>query len=100
MKVKINQKLMGSDGEPLQKEKGQAITFKDIAIHSILSPVQGDDEKKKWDKYEIYSKLKEATVEVELKAEQISILKAAIGKIQPPLVMGQCWEIIERTSTK
>ena len=95
MKVKINQKLMGSDGAPLEKEKGQAITFKDIAIHSILSPVQGDDEKKKWDKYEIYRKLKDAKDDVELKAEEITILKSAIGKLQPPLVMGQCWEIIE-----
>lgn len=96
MKVKINQKLMGSDGEPLQKEKGQAITFKDIAIHSILSPVQGDDEKKKWDKYEIYRKLQDAKgAEVELKTEEVAILKLAIGKIQPPLIMGQCWEIIE-----
>lgn len=96
MKVKINQKLMGSDGEPLQKEKGLAITFKDIAIHSILSPVQGDDEKKKWDKYEIYRKLQDAKgSEVELKTEEVAILKLAIGKIQPPLIMGQCWEIIE-----
>jgi exonuclease III len=96
MKVKINQKLMGSDGEPLQKEKGIAITFKDIAIHSILSPVQGDDEKKKWDKYEIYRKLQDAKgAEVELKTEEVAILKLAIGKIQPPLIMGQCWEIIE-----
>jgi exonuclease III len=96
MKVKINQKLMGSDGEPLQKEKGLAITFKDIAIHSILSPVQGDDEKKKWDKYEIYRKLQDAKgAEVELKTEEVAILKLAIGKIQPPLIMGQCWEIIE-----
>lgn len=87
---------MGSDGEPLQKEKGLAITFKDIAIHSILSPVQGDDEKKKWDKYEIYRKLQDAKgSEVELKTEEVAILKLAIGKIQPPLIMGQCWEIIE-----
>ena len=96
MKVKINQKLMGSDGAPLEKEKGQAITFKDIAIHSVLSPVQGDDEKKKWDKYEIYRKLQDAKgTEVELKTEEVAILKLAIGKVQPPLIMGQCWEIIE-----
>ena len=95
MKVKINQKLMGSDGAPLEKEKGQVITFKDIAIHSILSPIQGDDEKKKWDKYEIYRKLKDAKDDVELKTEEVAILKLAIGKVQPPLIMGQCWEIIE-----
>lgn len=96
MKIKINQKLMGADETPLQSEKGIVITFKDIAIHSILSPIQGDDEKKKWDKYEIYCKLKDAKGgEVELKTEEIIILKSAIGKIQPPLIMGQCWSMIE-----
>ena len=96
MKIKINEKLVGVDGTPLKGEKGQPITFKDIAIHSILSPVQGDDEKKKWDKYEIYRKLQDAKgAEVELKTEEVAILKLAIGKIQPPLIMGQCWEIIE-----
>ena len=99
MKIKINQQLKDSFDVPL-KSDNKIITFKDIAIHSILAPIQGDDEKKKWDKYEIYLKLKEATSEVELKTEQVAILKSAIGKMQPSLVMGQCWEIIEQTSVK
>jgi hypothetical protein len=96
MKVKINQQLKGADDKPLQSEKGQPITFKDIAVHSILSPIQGDDEKKKYEKYEIYRKMRDAKGdEVELKTEELNILKQAIGKVQPPLVMGQCWDMIE-----
>jgi hypothetical protein len=101
MKVNINQKFFAPDGvEVLKSEKGHDLTVKDICVASLLTPNQQDDEKKKWDKYEVFKKLRDAIpqdgmIVVELMAEEITLLKQAIGKTQTPLIMGQCWEALE-----
>jgi hypothetical protein len=95
MKVKVNNPLKDVEGHPLQGEKGKTLTMRDVCINSLLTPVQGDDEKLKWEKYEIFKKLRDATDEVELKLEELNIVKKAVGKLQPPLLMGQVWEMLE-----
>jgi hypothetical protein len=97
MKIKINEKLKGVDGvEVLKGDKGVPLTFKDICINALLTPEQGDDDKKKWEKYEVFKKVRDAKDTLELKVEDITLIKKCIGKTSPPLVMGQCWEILER----
>ena len=95
MKLKINQTLKGVEGETLKESKGRDLTLKDILIQSLLTPVQGDDEKKKWDKYTIYKKLNDAQAEADLTIEEISTLKQCVGKVQPTFMMGLVWEILE-----
>lgn len=94
MKLKINQVLQGVQ-EPLKDEKGNNLTFKLVAINSILRPMQNDDEKVKVNKYEIYEKLRNANVEVELSVDDITLLKKCIGLVQPQLIVGQCFKMIE-----
>jgi len=97
MKIKLNQELKGVDGvETLKGDKGRALTFKDICINAILTPDQGEDEKKKWDRYEVFKKVREAGEIIDLKVEEVTLIKKSIGKLNPPLVMGQCWEILEQ----
>jgi hypothetical protein len=96
MKIKINEKLKGVDGKDIITGTNAAMTLKDVCISSILSPIQDDDEKKKFEKYEIYKLLRDAKIEVTLTAEQIAVVKKAVGKFQPPLVMGQCFELLEK----
>lgn len=99
MKIKVDQKIFGVDGiEALKADKGRDLTFKDVAISSLLPPLQDDDDKKKFARYEIFKKLrddvsKEGTVE--LSVEDIAIIKRSIGKHQPPLIMGQCYDVLE-----
>jgi len=100
MKVKIETALTGIDGvETLKGDKGRPLTIKDIIVNSVLTPLQDDDEKKKFEKYEIFKKVRDAKSEVELSIEQIALIKKSIGKIQPPLIMGQCFEILENNET-
>jgi len=105
MKVNVNQKLLGVDGvEVLKGQDGRPLLVKDICINALLAPNQTDDEKKKWDKYELYKKLREGVKEgeeinVELKSEEITLIKQALGKNATPLVMGQCWEMLEAGKT-
>jgi len=95
MKVKVNNQLNDVEGKPLQGDKSKTLTMRDVCINSLLTPVQGDDEKIKWEKYEIFKKLRDSADEVELKLEELSLLKKAVGKLQPPLLMGQIWEMLE-----
>jgi hypothetical protein len=97
MKIKLNQELKGVDGiETLKGDKGRALTFKDICVNAILTPEQGEDEKKKYERYELFKKIREGGAEVDLKVEEVVLIKKSIGKVNPPLVMGQCWEILEQ----
>ena len=83
MKFEINTTLKGIKDEPLQ------LTVKDVIIQSLLSPVNEDKQEEKWHKYEVYKKVKEALDEVELKTEDVTLIKKMIGRFQPPLILGQ-----------
>lgn len=96
MKIKVDQNLLSVDGKTPILDNGKTLTLKDAAIAAVLTPAgQEDDFKKKMDKYEIFKKLRDADEFVELSAEEITIIKAASGKIQPPLVCGQCCDMLE-----
>lgn len=96
MKIKINQNLIGIDYLPIL-DNGKVLTLKDVSIAAALTPVQEDDFKKKMEKYEIFKKLQSASEDVELTVEEIAIIKAASGKIHPPLVCGQVCEMLEKS---
>jgi hypothetical protein len=94
MKIKINQKLLDALGKEIVNN-ATPLTLKDVCIGSILTPIDGDDEKKKFEKYLIYKKLRDATDEADLTIEDLAIIKKGIGKFQPPLILGQCFELLE-----
>lgn len=95
MKIKLTQTMKDVEGADIITPDKRQLTLGNICINSILTPVPDDDVKVKYEKYEIYKKLKQADGEIEMKAEDIVLLKKVIGKFQPPLIMGQCFDIIE-----
>jgi len=96
MKIKTNTALKGVDGlETLKGEKGRPLTIRDIIVNSVLTPIQEDDDRKKFEKWEIFKKVRDAGDEVTLTIEEVGVIKKATGKIQPPLIMGQVWEALE-----
>jgi N6-adenosine-specific RNA methylase IME4 len=97
MKLKINQELKDAEGKSIIAIEGKPkLLLKDVCITSILSPIKDDDEKLKFNKYEIFKKLRDSKAEVELTAEEIALLKKCIAFFQPQLIMGQCFEMIEK----
>lgn len=97
MKIKINQTLKGVDGKqelPNVDEK-RPLTIKDVCISALLTPIDGEDEKSKFSRWEIFKLLREATDQVDLTLEQLSLVKKYVGKFQPPLIMGQVFDLIE-----
>lgn len=96
MKIAINEKLTGIDASPIIKPDKSFLTLKDVCVSSILTSAGEDTEKEKWGKYEIFKKLRSAKEQVELTVEEIVVIKKAIGKLQPPLILGQCFELLEK----
>jgi hypothetical protein len=96
MKVKVNQKLKLHDGvSPIKMEGNQDLTLGSVCINSILTPVQTDTVEQKLEKYDIFKKLRDGKAEVELSVEEIALLKKSIGTVNPPLIVGQAFEMIE-----
>jgi len=102
MKVNVNQKLVSVDGvEQLKDPNGRTLILQNVCINALCTPIQTDDEKKKWEKYELYKKVRDTGVRngeeliVDLKVEELFVIKSLIGKSQSQLVMGQCWEMLE-----
>ena len=96
----MNIKLKGIDGEELPTNRGTVMTFREVAITSLLTPLEGDDDKKKFEKWETYKKLRDSKDEVDLTIDDLGLIKKSIGKFQPPLIMGQCWELLEAKESK
>ena len=98
MKIKINETIKGMDGVKAidNSETKHSLTLKDVCINSLLSPVQGEDRKKKIAKYEVYEKLRDAKIEVELTIEDLALIKECNGIFQPQLLLGQCDRMLEK----
>ena len=77
-------------------QKGEPTTLKNVCINAILSPIQDEHQEAKFKKWEIYKKFRDAKDEIVLTVEEIKIVKDAIGKFFPPLIMGQCFELLEK----
>jgi len=97
MKIKINTQLKGVDGlTPLTDQMEKSIlSLRSVSINSLLIPMEGDKEKDKLDKYDLYKKIRDSGEEVDLQAEEIVLIKKCIQKFQPQLVMGQCYELLK-----
>jgi hypothetical protein len=120
MKIDINKKLLAidgihnmnypfketeiKDGKEVIVNKTRELTFKDVFIGSLLAPVQqinqngvqvGDGYETKLEKYNLFVKVRDSGDEIELNTKQIQLLKSAIGKTQPPLILGQVDRILK-----
>ena len=97
MKVKIDEKLLDVRGKEIVKpgDIEPFMTLRGVCIGSVLHPTTEDDEKIKYQRYEIYKKLRDAEIQVELTIEELATIKKCIGQLQPPLIMGQAFEMLE-----
>lgn len=100
MKIKVDVKLIGVDGNPISLSGEPALTLKEVAISALLSPMDGDDEKKKFERWEIYKKLRDCRSEVEFTIPELAIIRTCIGKHRPPLIMGQCFELLDKSENE
>lgn len=99
MKIKLNETLKNIDGVTLLNspaDRSKEYQLKEAIISSILTPIEKESQEDKWRKYEIFKKVRDAGDDIELKSEDIVLIKKAIGHFQPQLIMGQCFEMLEK----
>lgn len=80
-------------------------TLGDVSIQALLTPIQSEDPKDKLRKFTLAQKIEDADEDklqqkskLNLTVDEITLLKDAIGKNYPPLIMGQCWKILDPAS--
>jgi len=115
MKINLKQNILGIDDKPIiSTQTNLPRTLKSVIIGALLfpkgrrNPQTGaieqpeDTDKEKFEKYELYKRVKAVNIDVknadttiELTAEEISKIKKLIHEIEQQLVMGQCWEKLE-----
>jgi hypothetical protein len=95
MKIKIDHQLLDEKGEAIVEGALPEANLRDVCVGAILTPVKDETQEQKWEKYEIFKKLRDSKIEVDLTIEQLNIVKTCIGKFYPQLIMGQCFELLE-----
>lgn len=95
MKIDMTKKILGMQGEEIKRDK-EVLTFKQVTLNALLLPVEGDKEEKKYEKWELYKKIKDAKQIIDLTAKEAAFIRELIGKHEPQLIMGQCWDLIDQ----
>lgn len=103
MKFRPTFELFDINGNNLTMDREGKVpaTLGEIAIQALLAEVPGESvpPEKKMHKFNTASRIKHAitekALEIDLPSEDITLVKACIGKIYGPAVMGPAWKAIE-----
>ena len=118
-KVNMSYKFRALNGKPISRDTGETrkimkdgkqveepittdLDLKHICVDALFNPELGVDGRpvqvegqEKFDRYYLASRLYSSNGIVELKSEQITLLKDLIGKGYGPIIIGQAWEALE-----
>ena len=96
MKINLTTEIKQRDGiKPIVNvENNLSLTLKDVCINALLALIEKDDEKTKYSDYELYKRIRDVK-EVDLKTEEIVRIKKKIGAFNPPLILGQAFDLLE-----
>jgi len=99
MKFNVNEVLKALNGQTLKDvdANGESIdaTLKTAIVNALLAPVQKESGVDKVKKYELATRVYKND-EVELTAEEISLIKKCVGENFAPIVVGQVFNILEK----
>lgn len=101
MKVDFNSKILNLKGEPVKDGKeNEEVILKDICVNSLLfdkPATQGERPQTGKDKLIKYNLAQKIFVggEVEVTAEEITLMKKAIGELYTTLIVGSAWKLLE-----
>lgn len=105
MKIDFSAILLNLQDEPLMQpvakegEEAQPATLSWIASEALLRATEDKDGQKKYKLYALAMKVGGGD-EVELKAEDITLIKQKIGEQFAPLVVGRAFDLLEQTDVK
>lgn len=98
MKVDVTQVFKTMDGQVMidNDGKGNAVeaTLRMAIVNAVLSPVERESGIEKAKKYDLAMRVYKED-EVDLKAEEITLIKERVGEVFPPLIVGQVFNLLE-----
>ena len=99
MKINVDEKLKTLDGQVMMDNdgKGNAIeaSLKILLVNAVLAPTEKELGVEKVKKYEL-AKMIFKGGEVDLTAEDITLIKKQVGENFAPIVVGQVFEMLEK----
>lgn len=98
MKIKVDHVLKNQKGETLvDPDTNEQVILKDICSNALLTPVQEDKEKEKLQKWDLFKKIRDTDNAgvIEVTAEELTVIKRSIGQLFTPLIVGQCFDLLE-----
>lgn len=97
MKLLLTTPIVDLNGKVLNNDLGEPFKLRGILINALLAAFQdeqnlsGEDKLYRW---KLANKINDS-VELEVKAEDIVLLKKLVAKAYAPIISGQVWEILE-----
>lgn len=99
MKIDFSTILQDPDkpDEQAKDQKGVFVTLGVVARSALNSELQDErrDGEAKYTAYKLADRIRTATKPLDLKADQITLIKQRIGKAYPAGVSGQCWDMLD-----
>lgn len=97
MRRDFSPSLINLDGSPAKDDKEKAITFASTSLTALLSvnPESRVTAEEKARRYTVAMKINRDPSKVDLTAEEIILVKKAVGEFHGPLVVGQTYEMLE-----
>jgi hypothetical protein len=99
MTIDFSQAILDLQGKPIKTQEDEAeliLTLERVAVSALLQPSKEETGEDKYKKYSFMRRIHGAKEPVELKSEEVSFIKKAIGdSLFTTLVVGQAWDLLE-----
>jgi len=95
--IDISQVFVDLKNKPIENN-GESFTLKDALLTALMTEFpnehQSVDDKVK--RFKLAIKINSSSCEIELTAEEISFLKAIVGRVFGALIVGQAYDLLEQ----
>lgn len=98
MKVNLTTVMLDENGVPFMEQRGEdkiTLTLAHVVKRALLAPNKDDGVTKKEEKYELWLKIVVNKTEVELSAEELTLIKKCIGDTFFQIIVGQAHRLLE-----
>lgn len=98
MKVNLSTPILDHKGQPAVDEQEKQISAKDVIVQAILmgGRAENKSEEEKYKQYVLLTSISESSGEVDLKAEDIVMIKKLVNEVYPALVYGRVRDLIDK----
>jgi hypothetical protein len=98
MQVLLGRTFVDLEGKEINAEAGTSATLRGIVVNALLASFEdekqlsGEEKLRRW---ELAQSIQHATDPVEIKSEDITLIKKLVGKAYTTIIVGQAWQMLE-----